>query len=174
MKIKSFIIAVLMMIGIAANAQDAYIGEIRLFAGNYAPEGWALCQGQLLSINQNQALYAIIGNYFGGDIRNSTFALPDLRGRVVVQQGKAPSLNNVAYAEQGGVEKNVVTPGIATLTVNGVSLDTKVTGRDGAPSVVQTVTINNASNPNQELNNRPPYLALNYIICLQGIFPPRN
>jgi microcystin-dependent protein len=174
MKIKSFIIAVLMMIGIASNAQDAYIAEIRLFAGNFEPQGWAFCNGQTLSISQNQALFALIGTTYGGDGR-STFKLPDLRSRVPVHAGfsQAPGLSQVILGEQGGVETNVVTPSIVTLSVTGVSLDTKTTGRDGAPSVVQTVVANNVSQ-NQELKNRQPYLGLNYIICLQGIFPPRN
>jgi microcystin-dependent protein len=174
MKIKSFIIAVLMMIGIVANAQDAYIAEIRLFAGNFAPQGWAFCDGQTLSISQNQALFALIGVTYGGDGR-STFKLPDLRGRVPIHAGfsQAPGLSQVILGEQGGTETNTITPSIATLSVTGVSLDTKTTGRDGAPSVVQTVVVNNVSQ-NQELKNRPPYLGLNYIICLQGIFPSRN
>lgn len=85
---------------------EAYMGEIRLFAFNYAPEGWLLCQGQQLSVNQYQALFALIGNAYGGD-GNTTFNLPDLRGRVPTQQGQGP-LGSNAWASKGGTNPTVI------------------------------------------------------------------
>jgi microcystin-dependent protein len=107
---------------------EAYAGEIRLFAGNYAPRGWAFCEGQLLPINNNQVLFSLLGTTYGGDGIN-TFALPDLGGRVPTH----PSRNGRIGQRAGGV-------GVAQ-------------GNDG-----QTT----------------PTLGLNYIICLQGVFPDRD
>lgn len=155
-------------------AQDAYIAEIRLFAGNFPPKGWAFCDGQVLSISQNTALFSLIGTTYGGDGR-STFALPDLRGRVPVHtgNGQGKNLSYVVLGEMGGVEKNVVTQVPTSLKLEGVSLDTKVTGRDGAPSVLSNVTVQ-SNGQQQTIENRQPYLGLNYIICMYGIFPPRD
>jgi microcystin-dependent protein len=82
-----------------SNAQEQFLGEVRLFAGNFAPRGWALCHGQLLPISENQALFSILGTTYGGDGR-TTFALPDLRGRVAVGQGIASGLTPVKLGEQ--------------------------------------------------------------------------
>ena len=82
-----------------ASAQDAMLGEIRLFAGNFAPRGWALCEGQLLSISSNSALFSLLGTYYGGDGRTS-FALPDLRGRVPVSPGTGPGLSPVKLGQK--------------------------------------------------------------------------
>ena len=83
--------------------QEGYIGEIRLFGGNFAPRGWALCEGQLLAISSNQALFSILGTTYGGDGR-TTFALPDLRGRSAIQQGSGPGLTTIRLGEKGGTE----------------------------------------------------------------------
>lgn len=173
MKIKAIIVSALMMLGVVSYAQDAYLAEIKLFAGNFAPRGWYFCEGQVLSISQNQALFALLGTTYGGN-GVTTFALPDLRGRVAVHSGyQAPiNLQKVNLGEQGGIETNVVTPNVVTAATTGVSLDAATTGRDGAPSVVQSVVVKNNS-LNQELNNRQPYLGLNYIICVEGLFPSR-
>jgi microcystin-dependent protein len=85
------------------NAADPFIGEIMLFAGNFAPRGWALCDGSLLSISQNTALFSLLGTMYGGDGR-TTFGLPDLRGRVPLHSGQGPGLANRIQGEQGGVE----------------------------------------------------------------------
>ena len=84
-------------------AQEGMIGEIKLFAGNFAPSTWAICNGQLLPISQNQALFSILGTTYGGDGRN-TFALPDLRGRVPVSPGQGPGLSNYVLGQQTGAE----------------------------------------------------------------------
>lgn len=173
MKIKSIILSALMMFGVASYAQEQFLAEVRLFAGNFPPKGWYFCEGQVLSISQNQALFSLLGCTYGGDCK-STFALPDLRGRVAVHSGYAQpiGLQKVNLGEQGGVETNVVTPNVVTAQTTGTSLDAATTGRDGAPSVVQSVVVKNVS-LNQELNNKQPYLGLNYIICVEGYYPSR-
>ena len=89
---------------------DPFIGEIRMFGGNFAPRGWAFCEGQLLSVNQNDALFSLLGTIYGGDGR-TTFGLPDMRGRVPVHMGQGPGLSDRRLGSKGG-EENV------TLTVN--------------------------------------------------------
>jgi microcystin-dependent protein len=127
---------------------DPIIGEIILFAGNYAPVGWALCNGQALAIQQYQVLFSILGTTYGGDgVR--TFNLPDLRGRVAIQAGQGPGLGNHPLGELGGA---------ATITPSGVSV---------------TVGTTASASSLQPQNNMPPYLALNYIIALEGIYPQR-
>lgn len=86
------------------NAQDAMLGEVKMFAGNFAPRGWALCDGQLLTISQNQALFSLLGTMYGGDGR-TTFALPDLRGRAPIHAGNGPGLTTKRIGEKGGKEK---------------------------------------------------------------------
>lgn len=85
------------------NAQDQMLGEIRIFAGNFAPRGWAFCDGQLLPISQNSALFSLLGTMYGGDGR-TTFGLPDLRGRAVVSAGRGPGLQNYVQGARGGTE----------------------------------------------------------------------
>lgn len=92
----------------AAQAQDCMMGEVRLFAGNYAPQNWALANGQLLPISQNTALFSILGTTYGGDGR-ATFALPDLRGRVAVSAGQGSGLSPYVLGEMGGSEANTLT-----------------------------------------------------------------
>src|SRR3954454_18083876 len=87
---------------------DQYIGEIRAFAFNFAPLGWAFCEGQLLPINQNQALFSLLGTTYGGDGR-TTFALPDLRGRVPISSGQGPGLQNYDLGQTGGEETVTLT-----------------------------------------------------------------
>ncbi|CAM1346404.1 phage tail protein [Tenacibaculum crassostreae] len=92
----------------SVNSQTPFLGEIRMFGGNFAPRGWAFCDGQLLSINQNQALFSIIGCQYGGDCR-TTFALPDFRGRVAISAGQGPGLQNYPQAAKGGAELRTLT-----------------------------------------------------------------
>ena len=89
---------------------DPFIGEIIMFAGNFAPRGWALCDGQLLSIAQNSALFSILGTTYGGDGR-TTFGLPDLRGRVAVHEGTGPGLPNIRLGQKGGAVNHTLTQG---------------------------------------------------------------
>lgn len=89
------------------NAQEPMLGEIRMFAGNFPPRGWAFCDGQLLSISQNSALFSLIGCTYGGDCR-TTFALPDLRGRVAMSAGNGPGLSSRVWGQKGGGEYNIL------------------------------------------------------------------
>jgi len=124
---------------------EAYVGEIRLFAFNYAPEGWLLCQGQQVSVNQYQALFALIGTLYGGD-GNNTFNLPDLRGRVPIQQGQGP-LAVYNFAQAGGTTATTVSAsGSVTLSnVNQLPLHTPTatfTPTGGGAATQPTITVN--------------------------------
>ena len=160
-----------------------YVGEIRMFAGNFAPAGWMFCEGQLLPISENETLFQLIGTTYGGD-GQSTFALPDLRGRVPLHQG-----NGFILAETGGAEE-------ITLTVNQIAahshallatIDVAATPNPGAAMLStgvlselywgdppdtngapQAVGSTGGSQPH---TNFQPYLCVNFIISLFGIFP---
>lgn len=154
---KLFVLLAFVVASFSASAQaEAFIGEIRLVGFNYAPYGWALCNGQLLSISQNNALYALLGNTYGGDGR-TTFALPDLRGRVAVGQGQGQNVPVFVMGQKGGA--------LAPLATN-MAVKADSTGA-GPKALIPAV-----ATPGQ--NNYPPYLGLNYIICLQGIWPTRE
>ena len=165
-----------------------YVGEIRLFAGNFAPAGWMVCEGQLLPISENETLFQLIGTTYGGD-GQSTFALPDLRGRVPIHQGTGAGLSNRILAETGGVEQ-------VTLTVNQIPnhthsfLTSNAPGTQSnpagavpgqSPSVTlyieeaPTVSLNavavSPGGGSQPHSNLQPYLCLHFIISLFGIFP---
>jgi len=173
---------------ITARAQDPMIGEIRLFAGNFAPRGWALCQGQLLSISQNNALFSILGTTYGGDGR-TTFALPDLRGRVPIGNGQGPGLTNVTLGRKSGTENITISTsqlpshnhrvnGLAEMNI-GVSPNsktlTRVFVRGGTTgSTAASDLITTATGSSSRLSNNQPSVGLNYIIALQGIYPSRN
>lgn len=103
-----FVALLMLTIQATTSAQDPYIGEIRLFAGNFAPKGWAFCDGQLLRINENQALYSILETTYGGDGK-SNFALPDLRGRVAVGVGHGTGLSPVTFGQKEGTENVTLT-----------------------------------------------------------------
>ena len=176
---------------------EPFIGEIIMFGGNFAPRGWALCNGQLLSIAQNQTLYSILGTTYGGDGR-TTFALPDLRGRAPVSQGQGPGLSSYSLGAKGGTETNQLTtqnlPPISlkvssanasqSVATAGASIATpgSLDGRSfvasqGFNTSTPDVTLNGASvqgGNSIAINNVQPYQVVNYIIALQGIFPPRN
>ncbi len=162
-----------------------YVGEIRMFAGNFAPAGWMFCEGQLLPISENETLFQLIGTTYGGD-GESTFALPDLRGRLPIHQG-----NGLILAETGGVEE-------VTLTVNQIPAHTHAllassgNATDKAPANLvaaaanivnispfgtdaplgtlspQTITPAGGSQPH---TNFQPYLCVDFIISLFGLFP---
>jgi microcystin-dependent protein len=160
-----------------------YVGEIRMFAGNFAPAGWMFCEGQLLPISENETLFQLIGTTYGGD-GQSTFALPDLRGRLPLHQG-----NGFILAETGGAEEITLTtaqipahghPYLAsTDPANALSPSGSVVSRPPATSIYieDAPTVNmsaQAINPiggSQPHTNFQPYLCINYIISLFGIFP---
>jgi microcystin-dependent protein len=166
---------------------DQYLGEIRLVGFNFEPQGWAFCDGRLLPINQNQALFALLGSMYGGDGR-TTFALPDLRGRVPVGFGQGAAGSTYDIGSTGGAES--VKLGVAQLpshahpvrgnSTSGATKDPTgaVPGKGGAYAATQNAKMSavmlGKTGGGQTHENRPPYLSLNYIIALVGIFPSRN
>jgi len=174
-----------------AQAQDPFLGEVRMFAGNFAPRGWAFCEGQLLSINQNSDLFSLLGTTFGGD-GQTTFALPDLRGRVPLHPGTGPGLSPHQLGQKGGTEMTSLTAAqmpshshaVKASDANGsaVSPAGLVPARNAAgvpvygPPTLEHLA-GNAIEPaggGQPHDNMQPYLGLNYIIALQGLYPSRN
>ena len=174
-------------------ASQPFIGEIKMFAGNFAPAGWAFCSGQLVPISQYTALFSLLGTMYGGD-GQQTFGLPDLRGRVPVHQGV--SVNGISYVigEMAGTEAVTVTVNQLPAHSHTVkasnmgTVDTPVNGfpaTDPGANVAQfkantpanssmAATAVGSAGGSQPHSNIQPYLAISYIICLQGIFPTRN
>lgn len=193
---------------------ETYMGTVMGWAPNFAPRGWAFCQGQILSIAQNSALFSLLGTTYGGN-GQTTFALPDLRSRVPLGTGQGPGLSSYVLGQVSGTENVTLTipempahnhpaqTGNAPVHVSAANADTStpangssiaipgtLDGRNftatlGFNSAAPDVTLNPAtSGPasvtvgiaggNLPHNNIQPYLALNFIICIEGIFPPRN
>ena len=176
---------------------DPFIGEIKLFAGNFAPVNYALCNGQLLSIAQNQALFTLLGTAYGGN-GVQTFGLPNFQGRFPVNQGQAPGLSNYVMGQAAGTENvtllssqipththQATANSDATNPVN--SPANNVWSASATPNFVTYTGVTPAPplvamNPsavsivggNVGHNNMPPYLAVSFIIALYGIFPSRN
>lgn len=148
---------------------DEFIGIIKQFAGNYEPRGWMFCDGRALPIRSYSALFAVLGTEYGGD-GVTTFNLPDLRGRVAVGAGSGPGLSPVSIGEESGCESTVITGHHVGLEVEHRKFDIKETGRDGVPSLVSNVGVSENWTP---INNRQPYLGVNHIICVEGVFPSR-
>jgi microcystin-dependent protein len=136
---------------------EPFIGEIRIVPFDYAPHGWALCNGQTLKIMENQALFSLLGNNFGGDGR-TTFALPDLRGRVAIHSGQGTGLSVYTLGRPGGAETVVPNP----------------KGAMAVPVANGTVPSTSAIPGLQPISVVQPYLALNFIIALEGIYPARD
>jgi microcystin-dependent protein len=174
---------------------DPFVGEIRIFAGNFAPSGWALCNGQLLPIAQNTALFSLLGTMYGGN-GQTTFALPNLQGAAPLMAGQGSGLSNRSQGQTGG--SAAVTLGTTALpghthTVSGTSTPGSVpdpagdvwgvaavargtvmyaaSPGGGAQMSTQAFSIAGSSVPH---NNMPPYLVLTFIIALQGIYPARG
>jgi len=170
---------------------DPFIGTIRLVGFNFAPVGWALCQGQPLPISQYTALFSLIGTYFGGD-GVQTFNLPDLRSRAALGQGQGPGLSNYVQGQAGGQETVSLTTQQAPAHIHTMMAATDATTPNPGSGVVlgtppAAVRMYGASSPTAlspgsigpfgsgaPHENREPYLGLNYIIALEGIFPSRN
>ena len=167
---------------------EPFIGEIIMFGGNFAPRGWALCNGQTLPISQNQALFSILGTTFGGNGR-ATFGLPDLRGRVPVhpatinlgQKGGAETVQ--LNASQLPAHNHKVKAASATATSglptgNALAQFSIVQNVYGDPTATNVVAMNPAAVADTGLgqahDNMQPFLAVSFIIALQGIFPSRN
>jgi len=170
---------------------EPFLGEIKMVGFNFAPRGYALCNGQILSISQNTALFSLLGTTYGGN-GQTTFALPDLRGRVPIHQGQGPGLSNYTMGQQSGVE--TVTLSTTQIpphghTVNAsTTADSKnpagnvpaVTGAGSSyaaaptPGVVMNASMVTGGGGGQPHDNRQPSLCINVVIALEGIFPSRN
>jgi microcystin-dependent protein len=171
---------------------DPLLASIILFAGNFAPRGWAFCNGQLLSIAQNTALFSLLGTQFGGN-GQTNFALPDLRGRVPVHPGQGPGLSDYVIGQSAGSETTTLL--LSNMPAHNHSLNaTSEPGSTSVPSgaylantgaldkeynTTGTVVAMNAAaigtaGGSQPFDNLQPYLAINFIIALQGIFPSRD
>lgn len=170
---------------------DPFIGQVIMFAGNFAPRGWAFCNGQLLPIAQYSALFSILGTTYGGDGR-TTFALPDLRGRAPVHAGTGPGLTNRNLGSKGGAETVTLTEAqMPQHDHRAFAVKAKADGRLPAGKMLARPDDNLFADPSndrakladrtigdtgggQAHDNMPPFLALNYIIALQGTFPSRS
>lgn len=182
---------------------EPFIGQIELFGFTFPPRGWAFCQGQLQAISQNQALFSLLGTNYGGDGR-TTFALPDLRGRIPIGQGQGSGLSGYTIGQVGGAEQVTLAPAqmpahthslmvdaaTAGSSNNNVPASNEVLGQSAGKThdgVKLDISLYNTAAPNAALDlrsvstvggqpheNRMPYLALNFCIALQGIFPSRN
>lgn len=162
---------------------EAYVGEIRMFGGNFAPAGWAFCDGSLLPISGNETLFNLIGTTYGGDGQN-TFALPDLRSRMPVHQGTGPGLTPRILAEAGGLEEVTLT--VSQIPAHGIPTSDAVRSRN-RPVLGTRLATGGAYVPAAQANtsqavvgggqpheNMPPYLVVNFIISLFGIFPSQS
>ena len=175
---------------------EPFTAEIRIFAGNFAPRGWAFCNGQLLPIAQNTALFSLIGTTYGGDGRTTT-ALPNLQGRAPMHPGRGPGLTARRLGQRAGVETVTLSEEQMpshSHTANGINASQFVSANTGDPtdaapagaaagSAFQSgnakpVTMNSAALPNagggQAHDNMQPFLAMNFIIALVGLYPSRS
>jgi len=167
-----------------------FIAEIRIFAGNFAIQNWAFCDGQLLQIAQNTALFSLVGTIYGGDGR-TTFGLPNIQGRAPMHAGNGPGLTNRNLGTRGGTETVAVTAaqiGSHSHTLKGVDADAQSTDptnshlatsnednyHDMATPTVAMSSLATGAFAGQAHDNMQPYLTLNFIIALVGEFPSRN
>ncbi|MEZ4991312.1 MAG: tail fiber protein [Saprospiraceae bacterium] len=170
---------------------EPFLGQIQPFGFNFPPRGWAFCDGQLLAISSNTALFSLLGTMYGGDGR-TTFALPDLRGRSIVHIGTGPGLSHITQGEKGGRENVTLTTAnmpshnhAVRATTDDGTLDepangarfgtagTTVYAASGSSSIVMASDTTTNTGGNQSFNIRDPFLGIPYSIALQGLFPPR-
>lgn len=169
---------------------DQFVGEIRMFGFNFAPVGWAQCNGQLLPINQNDALFALLGTFYGGD-GVQTFGLPNLQSRVPIHQGEGLGLSPYVIGQEGGtesvtlVQEEMPQHGHQVAANSGTATGTRpagsVLGRQGSNAysgssdgTTMNVGMIATSGGSQPHNNIQPFLVVNFCIALVGIFPARN
>jgi len=170
---------------------EPFVGEIRMFAGNFAPRGWAFCDGQLLAVSQNDALFSLLGTIYGGDGR-TTFGLPDLRGRIPIHAGHGPGLSERRLGAKGGAETVTVT--VNQLPSHGHPLQgssntaNALNPGSALPATAQSQVYFNREETMTNLNsgsignvggsrshtNLMPFLCVNFIIALVGIYPSRH
>jgi microcystin-dependent protein len=179
---------------------EPFLAEIIMFGGNFAPRGWAFCSGQVMAIAQNTALFSLLGTTFGGN-GQTTFALPDLRGRVPIHAGQGPGLSSYVLGEVSGTENNtLLTSNLPALVIpaqnvtihasnesdsskpigrfpgstsagNGWATTSDGTVLNAAAATIPQIVLGGGSQP---VPNIQPFLCVNFIICLEGIFPSRN
>ena len=167
---------------------EPHLGQIQAFGFNFAPRGWAQCNGQLLSIASNSALFSLLGTIYGGDGR-TTFGLPDLRGRTALHLGQGPGLSNKQIGSRAGSETHMLTT--AQLPTHNHTISAKEEGDTDDPSghfiagdgtnafgttsdiTVAPTSVGN-SGSGQAINNMQPFLTINFCIALTGIYPSRN
>lgn len=175
----------------AAAGAEPYIGEIMMFAGNFPPRNWAFCDGQLMAIAQNTALFSILGTTYGGN-GMTTFALPDLRGRFPIHPGQGPGLPNHVLGEVGGsptttlLVNNLPAHNHPAMGQTGNGTSDVPTGllpaRDpsgsprygGTANATMAATAIGNTGGSQPFSTMPPYLGISFCICLYGIYPPQN
>ncbi len=172
---------------------EPFVGQLKMFAGNFAPRGFAFCDGQLLRVSQNQALFSLLGTIYGGDGR-TTFGLPDLRGRIPIHQGSGPGLTPRQIGSKGGGETETVTEGQLPPHVHILQSNTQA-GQEGNPNnavpaqatvfvydrnplatglrslAANSITSVGGSQPHTNLQ---PFLCIHFIIALFGVFPSRR
>jgi microcystin-dependent protein len=171
-----------------------FVAEIRIFACNFAPTGWATCDGQILPISQNTALFSLLGTYYGGN-GQTTFALPNLQGSVAIEQGQGGGLSERFLGQSGGAEfitlltsempahnhnfavrasngtQGTLAPNVILARSVGGNLYQKNTTQNLVQMDFNSLSVNGSSLPH---NNMSPYLTLLYCIAMQGVFPPRG
>ncbi|MEM8964682.1 MAG: tail fiber protein [Acidobacteriota bacterium] len=168
---------------------EPFTAEIRIFAGNFAPRGWAFCDGQLLPISQNTALFSLIGTTYGGDGRSTT-ALPNLQGRVPMHPGRGPGLTSRRLGQRGGVEMVSLTEAQMPNHTHQLRVEEDEPGDDNDPqkrTLARAGVYANAANlqamsssaltsagGSQPHNNLQPFIAMNFIIALVGLYPSRG
>ncbi len=168
---------------------EPFVGEIRMFAGNFAPRGWAFCDGQLLAVSQNDALFSLFGTIYGGD-GQTTFGLPDLRGRIPIHAGTGPGLSPRRLGSRGGSERETLTVNQLPSHTHGVSGSaagaTQTTPQGGVPAAtdknlyrdggtteeMSSETVG-ATGGGQSHSNLMPFLCVHFIVALFGIYPSR-
>lgn len=170
---------------------NPFLGEIRMFGFNFAPRGWAMCNGQILSLAQNTALFSLLGTQYGGN-GSTTFGLPNLQSRVPLHQGQGPGLSSYSIGQSGGVEAQTLTQ--AQMPTHNHAFTAPCNTDDpnaGSPKNNFPAAVGNpiyattsnatmgagttgASGGSQPVSMMPPYLTVNFCIALQGIFPSRN
>jgi microcystin-dependent protein len=167
---------------------DPFLGEIRMFSGNFAPRGWAFCNGQVLAISQATALFSLLGTQYGGN-GQTTFALPNFQARVPIHQGQGPGLSPYEVGQAGGSPTETLT--VSQLPPHahpiGTTTAAATTGSSAGGPALAAASTNAYGAPvnmgqmgsqivggNQPHANTQPYLGINFIIALQGIFPARN
>lgn len=170
---------------------DPFVAEIRIVPFNFPPHGWAFCNGQLLPISQNTALFSLLGTIYGGN-GLSTFGLPDLQGRAPMHQGQGPGLSLRDLGESSGsttvslLESEIPSHSHNIMTVNDISdtnqpasnsmarsVGASVYGTTGSPAVLSDKALAPTGSDFPH-NNMQPYLTLNFVIALQGVYPPRS